>query len=311
MPGKVLFYVKPYTVSYYASIPPEVPEALKRYGYDFIDCSTEKEFLELLPEAEVAVVAVFKPGWLASAPHLKWVGTFAAGKEGIPEKFLRERGLKVTFGRFHGRIMAETVVGMMLFAARGLGTAYRLQKDEPWCDKLLFCRLHTLRGKTCLILGLGNIGRHVARLTKAFGMRNIGVKRAPAGPEENVDRVIPLADWRKYLPEADHLVAVLPNAPETTDLIGSGELSLMKPTACLYNVGRGNCIDESALYEALRAGKIRWACLDVFKNEPLPMDTPLRSLDNILIMPHISAFAPEYFQLFFEEFLADFAEYVC
>jgi phosphoglycerate dehydrogenase-like enzyme len=185
----------------------------------------------------------------------------------------------------------------------------RLQKDT-WCDTILYDQVWTLRGKTCVILGLGNIGLHVARLTKAFGMYNIGIKRAPIGTYEHVDRVVALADLHKVLPFADHLVIVLPKLPATDNLIGAIELSLMKPTAAIHNVGRGNCIDENALYQALKKQQLKWACLDVFQTEPLPLESPLRTLDNILILPHASAFTPEYYVLFFEEFLADFEEYI-
>jgi phosphoglycerate dehydrogenase-like enzyme len=300
----------PGAVSYYACVPPEVRERLVEAGFEFRYFEKQAEFLQHLPEAEIAITADFPGQWLASAPKLRWVATNAAGRERIDEAALAVKEIKVTFGRYHGRIMAETALGMMLFAVRGLGDAYRLQKTASWCDGYLYDRVWTLQGKTCVILGLGHIGRHVARLTKACGMVNIGVKRHPAGPEVNVDEVVPLTKLNKVLPRADHLVVVLPNIPATDNLLDRRRLSLLKPTACLHNVGRGNCIDEAALYDQLKEGKLKWACLDVFQTEPLPMDSPLRQLDNVLILPHTSAFTPEYYELFFEEFLEEFEEYV-
>jgi phosphoglycerate dehydrogenase-like enzyme len=198
----------------------------------------------------------------------------------------------------------------MLFSARGLGTAYRLQRKEAWSAPILQqFNLHVLRGKTCVILGLGQIGKHIARLTKAFGMYNIGVKRTVEAPPVDVEEIVPFGKLHSVLPLADHLVIVLPNVPETTNLIGTSELALLKTTASLHNVGRGNCIDEAALYQALKRNQIQLACLDVFQTEPLPMESPLRTLDNVLILPHSSAFAPEYYVLYFQEFLRDFEEY--
>ena len=313
MKRKVVCCLKPTTLDYYLTVPPEVPHMLARYDFDFIYCENTGDFLKYLPEAEIAIAVDFKADWVGLAPKLKWVTTNTAGKERIAEDELLKRGIKVSFARFHGQIMAETVIGMMLFTSRGLGKSYRLQKEIKWCDRLLQEELFTLRGKSCMILGYGHIGRHVARLTKSFGMYNIGVKRAvTAHPErpECLDELVPFSSFSKHLPGADHLVIILPKTSETTDIIGADELSLLKPSACIYNVGRGNCIDESALFLALKRQRIKWACLDVFKEEPLPMDSPLRTLDNILILPHSSAFAPEYYPLFFEEFLKDFERYI-
>lgn len=310
MDRKVICYLKPNTLEYYLTVPPEVPHHLASQGFDFRYCETADDFFKWLPEAEIALVADFKPEWIGRAAKLKWVVTYAAGRERIAETDLAKRGIKVSFGRFHGTIMAETVIGMMLFVARGLGSAYRVQTKIQWCDRLLQDKLWTLRGKTCLILGLGNIGRHVARLTKAFGMFNIGVKRTETSPAADVDQQIPFHLFPQYLPFADHLVIILPKDKSTDQIIGTAELKLMKPTAAIYNVGRGNCVDETALYEALKNRWIHFACLDVFQTEPLPFESPLRDLDNILILPHISAFAPEYFLLFFEEFLDDFYKYL-
>ncbi len=310
MDRKAICYLKPNTLEYYLTVPPEVPHHLANQGFDFRYCETADDFFKWLPEAEIALVADFKAEWIRRAPKLKWVATYSAGKERIAETDLIKQGIKVSFGRFHGKIMGETIIGMMLFVARGLGSAYRVQTKIEWCDRFLQDKLWTLRGKTCMILGLGNIGRYVAKLTKAFGMFNIGVKRTVKSPSPDVDEQITFDLFPKYLPFVDHLVIILPRDKSTNNIIGTTELKSMKPTAAVYNVGRGNCVDEAALYEALKSKQIHFACLDVFQTEPLPFESPLRDLDNILILPHISAFTPEYFLLFFEEFLDDFDQYL-
>ncbi len=310
MNRKVVCYLKPTTLEYYLTVPPEVPHHLALNGFDFIYCEDLREFLKHLPEAEIVITADFKPEWLRTASKLRWVTTNAAGKERIAEAALLQQGIKVSFGRFHGEIMAETVIGMMLFAARGLGSAYRLQTKIQWPDRILHRQLWTLRDKTCLILGMGRIGSHIARLCKAFGMYIIGVKRNINGENADADKLITIESLPEYLPFMDHLVIVLPRDRSTDNLIGATELALMKPTVSIHNVGRGNCIDETALYEALKNRRIHFACLDVFQEEPLAMESPLRDLDNVLILPHISAFAPEYYLLYFKEFLDDFDEYI-
>lgn len=309
MKRQVICCFKPAAVSDFASVPPELPEKLAESGFEFHYFDSPSDFLERLPEAEIAIVSNFEVDWIPKAPRLKWVATYSAGKERIAETALQAAGIKVTFGHYHGKIMAETVMGMMLFTARGLGTAYRLQQTVQWCNKEVAEDLSILRDKNCVILGLGHIGLHVARLTKAFGMYNVGVKRTADGSCENVDQVVALSELDRVLPLADHLVVILPSVPETNNLIGTRELALMKPTASLYNIGRGNCLDEQALYQTVKDRKLRWACLDVFQTEPLAMNSPLRELDNILILPHISAFAPEYFPLYWDEFMNDFMAY--
>ncbi len=309
MNRQIICCFKPAAASYFASIPPELPGQLADSGFDFHYLESSEEFVKRLPEAEIAIVSSFPEEWLALAPRLKWVATYAAGRERIAEAALTAAGIRVTFGHYHGKIMAETALGMMLFAARGLGTAYRLQSKVQWCNQTLYNDLAVLRGKTCVILGLGHIGMHVARLTKAFGMKNIGVKRTAGGTCENVDQIVSFAELHQVLPLADHLVMILPSVPATDNLIAAPELGLMKPTAAVHNIGRGNSLDETALYQALKERRINWACLDVFQTEPLAMNSPLRELDNLLIMPHTSAFAPEYFPLYWEEFMADFEEY--
>ena len=307
---KILCALKPGPLGYYADVPPDVRQYLGERGFELIEARDFEQFLAELPQAEIAITMEFKSEWLPLASRLRWVASYSAGRERIAEAELRAAGIRVTFGRYHGRIMAETVLGMMLLVARGLGTAYRLQQKGEWGSTALCGQVATLQGKTCVILGLGSIGSHVARLTKAFGMINIGIKRTLSGAQPNVDRVMALADLRQALPLADHLVIILPNGPETDRLIGPDELALLKPSAALYNVGRGNCLDEAALCLALKEKRIHWACLDVFQTEPLPKTSPLWALDNLSILPHASAFAPEYFGYFFEEFLADFPSYL-
>jgi len=227
-------------------------------------CHGEKEFVKALREAEVALVWNFKQEWFAHAPNLKIISTPAAGRDYF--NITPPDGVKVLYGSFHGIIMAETVFGMMLAAARS--------------------RMQILRGSNVVILGYGNIGQHIARVLAPFDCEITGINRANF---QTLDAA---------LPRADHLVCVLPSDTGTDDILDARRLALMKPTAFLYNVGRGNCIDENALCDALNSDRLAGAHLDVFKTEPLPSDDQLRLAKNAVITPHISAVAPQYMSLY-------------
>ena len=142
-------------------------------------------------------------------------------------------------------------------------------------------------GATLGLVGLGSIGRNVARRASALGMQVLSVREhANSEKPEFVDEVLPSSKLNEMLGQADYVVLAAPVVAATRGMIGSEQLSRMKPEGCLINVGRGPLIDEAALIEALREGKIAGAALDVFEQEPLPSDSPLWDLDNVLITPH-------------------------
>jgi phosphoglycerate dehydrogenase-like enzyme len=147
-----------------------------------------------------------------------------------------------------------------------------------------------LRGKTVGIVGLGHIGREVARLCKNFGMKVIATRRSATenSRARNVDRLIPRQRLPELLSESDFVALTLPLTSETTHLIGKNELQHMKSTAYIINVGRGKIIDEEALVDALENHRIAGAGLDVFDKEPLPPDSKLWNLPNVILTPHIS-----------------------
>jgi phosphoglycerate dehydrogenase-like enzyme len=136
------------------------------------------------------------------------------------------------------------------------------------------------------MLGLGSVGKEIARRGKQFGMRILGVKRNPE-PIRYVDQVFGPNELERLIPLVDVLVAALPLTPETYHFLGEKELGLMKEGAVLFNIGRGKTIDEMNLTKALKSGKIR-AVLDVFETEPLPPESELWKLDNVIITPHVS-----------------------
>lgn len=154
------------------------------------------------------------------------------------------------------------------------------------------CTALTLRGSTVLLIGLGNIGRRVTLLAKAFDMRVIGARRG-SDPVPEVDEVFPSTRLLDHLPEADYIVICAPLTDETEGLLGEAEFSAMKETAYLINVGRGRIADEDAMIMALRERRIAGAYLDCFAVEPLPADNPLWGLENVFVVPHDSHSSPK------------------
>lgn len=273
-------------------------------------CRSAASFRSALGHAHVAIGWVFRQEWLSAAPNLEWIATPAAGRD----YFQVDRpGLDITYGGFHGRIMAETVVAMILAENRGLLAACRCQAaGDPWPRPVLSGSTRCLAGTHAVIIGFGRIGQWIGRRLKPFGVRITGIRRHPRrerpGYFDPADRVTGLAGLDAALAGADHVVLALPSDTGTDNLLNAGRIRRIRRGAAVYNVGRGNAIDERSLAAALRRGQLRAACLDVFGQEPLPADSPLRRAPRLLITPHASAIAPEYLDLFLDEFIPAFRQ---
>jgi len=266
---------------------------------------TEDDFLKGLKDADIAVSWYFKEEWFHYAPRLHKLVTPAAGLDLLsidpPE------GVKVENSSFHGPIIAETVVGMILAHTRRITEAYHLQQTDPWPRGRIGNSAKPLYNSHVAILGFGSIGWWVGKLLKAFNVRITGIKRNIIEEPDYFDaedKIQTVSELDEIIPEVDHLVLILPKTKETDNIIGKNQLAALPSHAGIYNVGRGNAIDELALYAALANGDISAAYLDVFREEPLSGDSPLRTLANCCIMPHTAATAPEYLDLFVEEFAA-------
>lgn len=273
-------------------------------GIDWRLCRDGEEFLAALPDAAAAIVWRFKREWLERGGSLRLVATPAAGKDWID---IRSRpGLDVLFGSFHGVFMAETVLGMMLAFTRCIKLSLDRQAVQPWARQEIAGAMRPLRGSRAVVLGFGNIGKWIGRLLKPMGVGITGVNRAnlerPAyfGPEDAVVRV---DDLDRVLPECDHLVAALPGEDTSANVVDAGRLALLPRGAYVYNIGRGNAIAMDALVDALRSGALGGAGLDVYDKEPLPVDHPIRTCPNVILMPHVSAFASNYMDLYLDELL--------
>lgn len=188
--------------------------------------------------------------------------------------------------------MGEVVLEMMLMFVKDAPSCLLMKQAREWRR----FRPKLLKGQSVGILGLGAIGREIARLCKAFGMKVIGVRRS-GGPESSfpdVDRVYPRDRLPELLAESDFVVLALPLTKETKGMVGEKELRGMKPSAYLINVARGAIVDEGALLRALEEKWISGAGLDVFIQEPLPPESKFYELPNVIFSPHISGDMPEY-----------------
>lgn len=269
---------------------------------DICLCQDEKMFLEALPEAEVVLVWRFNQAYFSQAPKLRHIATPAAGQDYFHVD--PPPHVTVSHGGFHGPLMAETVVGMVLGHCRGIMDSQRF-RDAAWPQVEAGRKMRSLRGARVTILGFGKIGQWIGQLLKPFGVTLTGVRRTVPDtfPEffDAGDSVISAADLDAALPGTDHLIICLPRSQETNHIINASRLALLDTKAALYNVGRGNAVDEAALAAALGTGALAGAYLDVFETEPLPLDSPLRQCPNAFIMPHISAVSPDYMRLFCDE----------
>lgn len=256
----------------------------------------EAEFLEMLSEAEV--LYDFPRGHvrnlLSKAPKLKWIqGSMAGAGEVAKKAGLLESEVKITTasGVYSGPLAEFALMAMLQHAKR----LDRLREDQTarlWRQGIS----GTLEGKTLCIVGMGNIGRAVAERAQAFKMRVVGVKRTIREEDEAwnyANELHETANLQTVLGEADYVVLTLPGTPETRHLLDRESLAAIKPGAYLVNIGRGSVIDEAALVESLENGHLSGAALDVFEVEPLPEDSPLWTMENVIVSPHSTDVVPE------------------
>ena len=241
-----------------------------------------KEALGFVEEAEIILAWQIPDEVLKRAKRLKWFSSIGAGNENLVKNLYLPENVILTKATVYGEMMAEYVFAYLLHFSRNVGKHLKDQRKRVWdC-----VRPERLRGKVLGVLGLGSVGKEIAKRGKQFGMNVLGLKRVPE-PVENVDRVFGSDDLEKMIPLVDYLINVLPLTPETYHILGERQLSLMKEGSFLFSIGRGKTIDEKALEKILQTKKIQ-AVLDVFEKEPLPSKSKLWGLKNVIITPHVS-----------------------
>lgn len=246
--------------------------------------STPAAAARFIRETDVVYAWRFPPELYADAPRLRWVQAAAAG---IEWALVPELPAHVTLTRapgIFGPWMAEYVLAWLLHVTQRMDQYRAAQRQRRWLGDVV---PQKLRGQTLAIIGLGDIGRTIARTATSLDMRVIGVSRS-GRRVPGVAKVSRLSGLARTLAEADAVVVTVPMTPETRGLIGAKELAAMRPSTWLINIARGPIVDEGALLVALRSKRIAGAVLDVFDQEPLHPDHPFWTLPNVVLTPHIS-----------------------
>ncbi|MBU2879908.1 MULTISPECIES: D-2-hydroxyacid dehydrogenase [Aliiglaciecola] len=237
------------------------------------------------------VLGDFPREYLSLLPNLKWFQQFGTGVEWLQNQpdLVHRPFLLTNCSDGHFDVVADHLMALLLGVLRGIPTAVRNQQKASWqqislaeCDSLF-----QIRGKTVLLVGLGSVGIAIATRLKAFGAYVIGIRRDPSKTNVNVDEVYPLADLNQVALKANIVVSCLPRTTQTNHLFDSRFFACMKKPAFFFNIGRGNAVNEDELANALTTGVLFGAGIDVCTQEPLSKDSPLWTLDNLLITPHL------------------------
>ena len=258
---------------------------LKKYPHLVIKTWTKKEDIDnFAEEAEIIICWKFPDECLKRAKKLFWIQLVSAGSDQITNLPSFSRNIMIsTAGGVHTTPIAEYVICYILSLYQGTFDLMNFQKENKWGR----IKRREVKGKTLGIVGLGKIGKEIARKAKAFDMKVAGIKRKPESVEF-VDEVLGPHDLHGLLGKSDFVVISTPLTALTRNLISKKELEIMKHSAYLINIARGEIVEEKALIEALKNDKIKGAVIDVFEEEPLPEKSELWDTKNLIITPHIS-----------------------
>ena len=278
---------------------------------DFPICATAEELAATIGEADALIGGgALDAPLLDAAARLRWVQLPVAGVDGFDTAPLVARGIAITtFSGVTAPNIAEHVLMMMFAFARNIRLLLHQQERHIWRDgitasdprlrgasRTLFPPVFELEGQTLGVVGLGAIGDALARKAHGVGMRVIATRRRSGSPPSHLDRLLPPDELPTLLAESDHVALCLPLTGQTRGLIGARELAQMRRSAYLYNTGRGALVDQGSLIVALQSGALAGAGLDVTTPEPLPADSPLWDLPNVLMTAHTSGATPQHWE---------------
>ncbi len=266
-------------------------EVLQRLVEDFPACkivypTSRVDLLKEMQDAEILAAYFIDKEMLGVAKNLKYVCGFLAGVDKLPLDLLKERNILLTTGRgIHPIHMSEYAISMMILDARNLDKVLEEKKAKNWAA--FKYQQDQIYGKKLGILGIGAIGKELARKADAMGMEIVGIKKNPVDVEY-VSKVYDMQEGMEVIfSTCDYIVNLFPNTPETNKIINKKYMTMMKPTACMINIGRGDTVNEEDLYDALVNKQFKRYITDVFITEPLPQESKFWDLDNIVITPHI------------------------
>ncbi len=274
---------------------PLLRELREAAGGDIISVANKEDFLSALREAEVLCGGRVPENWREAAPHLRWLQFPGAGVDSLRKTtILRpDSGVLITTASgVHVNSISEYVFASMLMFNRSWPEMMQLQERHIWprSGAEYHLKEKELADRTLGIVGMGHIGRRIAQVAHAFGMRVLATRLSARAGEHDPDaeQVFAFDQLHDLLSQSDYVVLSVPLTEKTAKMIGEAELRAMKPDAYLVNIARGGVIDEPALIRALREGWIGGAGLDVASQEPLPADSPLYDAPHLILTPHIS-----------------------
>jgi len=284
------------------NIPPANVAALRGQfpQHTFLHARGNEEARELVADADILFTAVLRPDVFEAARRLQWIHSPAAGLESILFPAVFESPVIVTNSRgLSADTIAEHVLSVVFALFRKLPMAVEAQRSREWAQAAMTADtpLRTVAGSRVLIVGLGAIGLAVAQRFASLGAHVDAVRRRPElSRPSGIDRVVTTERLLDLLPSADIVVLAAPETAATRHLVGGHELAAMRPGSVLVNVSRGALVDEAALAVALAPPSARAlaAALDVFEHEPLPKESPLWTLPNVIITPHVAGFRPDH-----------------
>jgi phosphoglycerate dehydrogenase-like enzyme len=274
--------------------PPWFAERLRREfpQVEVVHLADYERVMEEIADADIAISWSLRGEQIKAAKKLRWVHSTAAAVHALMSPELRASDILVTNARdVHGPVVAEHALALAFALAKRLPQAAKHQQHKHWAQQDLWAgspRPRELNGATMTIIGLGGIGRPLAEVANAVGMRVVGVREHPERTCEGVEEMYGFGDLDHALSEADFVVLAIPVTPKTHHLMNAERLARLHKDAYLINVGRGVLIDEEALVDALRKNSFAGAALDVTEQEPLPPESPLWEMENVFITPHIA-----------------------
>ncbi|HEX7736426.1 MAG TPA: D-2-hydroxyacid dehydrogenase [Ktedonobacteraceae bacterium] len=289
-------------VSTYRFTPTSLQLLQEAAATEVVCVSSREDLLKELPETEVLCSFSLPSGWQELAPSLRWLQFPGAGVDVLRPSGVLDPASRVVVTMatgIHAVTISEYVFGSMLMFNWNWSQMVRLQDSHVWAKSAGWYSLggRELAGQTLGVVGMGSIGRRIAQLGRSFGMRVVGMRRSfhdNQAADPDLDQGYPPERLHELLGLSDYIVLAVPLTAETERLIGEAELRVMKPSAYLVNIARGRVIDEQALIRALREGWIAGAGLDVAEIEPLPSNSPLYSLPNVILTPHIAGVSVHY-----------------
>jgi D-2-hydroxyacid dehydrogenase (NADP+) len=263
---------------------------LRKTGIKCFEVRAYDDLLKRIGEADVVLASgMWKNDLIPHAGKLKFIQSISSGMDQYSKEQLGAKGIRLASAAgVNARAVAEHAIALILAIARRLPEARDNQHKKVWRGMLgdLTQREDELGAKTLLVVGMGRIGSHLAKLARAFDMKVIGIRRDPAAGANGADEIHGMGDLVKLVPQADFVALTCALTPETTGLMSAAAFAAMKPSSVFVNVARGKVADEEALIKTMQGSKIWAAALDVTADEPLPAASPLWTMPNVFITPH-------------------------